>query len=106
MADTYTGAKTFTVTTTTQKFVGPKVRKILIVENTGENDIWFGFWANLSASPTGANSDTTGSGAGIKVAAGAVYFLDMTANAVLIAQDSLYMVSSGGDSTVNVISLF
>lgn len=112
MSATYTGAKTVTVTTTVTKFVEPKVRKVLIIENTGAVDLRFGFWANLTASPvagpvgpTDANT-TTGSGAGILVKAGTSYTLDSTGSPLLIAQEELYLVVATGTTTANIISLF
>lgn len=108
MAATYTGSKTFSVTSTATQFLQPKVIKWLRVVNRGSDDIVIGFWANLTASPItdDPNNDITGSGAGIRVLAGESFTLDMTSNAILAAQGGLWMVSTANAVAVDVIALF
>lgn len=115
MSDFYKDSKTVTVT----EAVGENVmlvasaarRSVLSIENTGAFDIRFGFWKNLTPAPIAAPApseeevDTTGSGAGILVKAGTIFTLNATANNVSQLNDDMYMVSIGGESTVNILAM-
>lgn len=67
-----------------------RVRKDIIIQNTGANDVYIGFWSNVT---------TSGDGAGVKLAPGAVInFTNPHSSATF--NSPVYMISPDGTTAL------